>query len=221
LLIISIDGACRRNGKPNCVSSGGVFIQHVDSTGKTIKTDIRSNYEYGSTNQRGELLALLTALDYVSSSRLETQIITDSEYLFNAMTKQWYKRWSFNSWKTAIGEDVKNADIWREIAHLVDKCEDVEIAYYHIKGHCIPFGTVTADKLLDANMSGNALYRQVLIKYDTVYTAKRDNLSAAQDLSLKNNGYYLPADILRKFVASNVVADAIATAVVNDADRKI
>ena len=28
MLVIAIDGACRRNGKPDCVSAGGVFIMY-------------------------------------------------------------------------------------------------------------------------------------------------------------------------------------------------
>ena len=63
MLLISIDGACRRNGKPDCVSAGGVFIQQFDSKLNLQQTSILSNYETASTNQRGELLALLTALD--------------------------------------------------------------------------------------------------------------------------------------------------------------
>jgi len=93
MLVISIDGACRRNGKPNCVSAGGVFIMHYNNTLELTHTALKSNYELESTNQRGEMLALLTAIDYVYDSKQSAQVITDSEYLFNTMTKNWVGNW--------------------------------------------------------------------------------------------------------------------------------
>lgn len=223
MLKIAIDGACRRNGQPSCVSAGGVFIQQFDEDFKLVNTIALSKHEYESTNQRGELLALLTALDYVASARHEAIIITDSEYIFNAMTKQWCNRWKFNGWKTATDESVKNADIWREISHVADICEarGIEIAYYHIKGHCIPFGEVTAEALLTKDQTGYSLLKEVYKKYDSVVSTKQKALAKAQELSVKNNGYELAASRLRSFVVANVVVDAIATSVVNAADRKI
>ena len=221
MLLISIDGACRRNGKPDCVSSGGVFIQQFDSDLKLQQTSILSNYETASTNQRGELLALLTALDHIWSAKQYTQIVTDSEYLFNAMTKEWYKSWQHKGWVTAIGEPVKNRDLWQEITSAYCRCEDagIDIVFYHIKGHCIPFGKVTANTLLTKDTTGAHLMAEVLIKYDPVSkTTKKDQLEQANALSEKNNGFKLPPDKLRQFVVSNVMADAIATKCVEAAD---
>ena len=221
MLLISIDGACRRNGKPNCVSAGGVFIQQFDSELNLQQTSILSNYETASTNQRGELLALLTALDYIWSAKQSTQIVTDSEYLFNAMTKEWYKSWQHKCWVTATGEPVKNKDLWQEIASAYCRCEDagIDIVFYHIKGHCIPFGKVTASTLLTKDTTGAHLMAEVLLKYDSVCTTtKKDLLEQANVLSEKNNGFKLPPDKLRQFVVSNVMADAIATKCVEAAD---
>lgn len=221
MLLISIDGACRRNGKPDCVSSGGVFIQQFDSDLKLQQTSILSNYETASTNQRGELLALLTALDHIWSAKQCTQIVTDSEYLFNAMTKEWYKSWQHKCWVTVTGEPVKNKDLWQEIASAYCRCEDagIDIVFYHIKGHCIPFGKVTANTLLTKDTTGAHLMAEVLLKYDSVCTTtKKDLLEQANVLSEKNNGFKLPPDKLRQFVVSNVIADAIATKCVEAAD---
>lgn len=223
MLLISIDGACRRNGKPDCVASGGVFIQQLDDNGILRLAETRSNYEYNSTNQRGELLALLTALDYIYSAKQETQIVTDSEYLFNAMTKVWYSKWARNDWKTALGEPVKNADLWREIAYAKLRCDqaDIEINFYHIKGHVIPFGKVTADNLLRLDPSGQLLFSEASKKYDALIPTKATMVSIAQELSQKNNGFPLDDATLKRFVVSNVVVDAIATKVVDAADQRI
>lgn len=219
MLVISIDGACRRNGKPDCVSSGGVFIQQYNEE-ELVATRILSNYEIQSTNQRGELLALLTALSHVWSANQSTQIITDSEYIFNAMTKEWYIGWESREWKTALYEPVKNSDLWREIIHAYRKCVDkgIDIVFYHIKGHCIPFGKVTANTLLAKDTTGLTLYNEVLKKYDITAPQKRDKLEEANELSYKNNGFYMPYEIQRRFVAMNVMADAIATKCVEAAD---
>ena len=183
MLLISIDGACRRNGKPDCVAAGGVFIQQFNENLDLQQTSILSNYETASTNQRGELLALLTALDHIWVSKQDTQIVTDSEYLFNAMTKEWYRSWMNKNWVTATGEPVKNRDLWQEIAKAYCRCADagIDITFYHIKGHCIPFGKVTA-KILIKEQNGtvggmsytvdlNDEYKDNAIKSDSILTA--------------------------------------------------
>lgn len=219
-LVVSIDGACRRNGKPNCIAAGGVFIQqYVDGTCELSKA--LSNYEIKSTNQRGELLALITALDYIWSAKQSAMIVTDSEYIFNAMTKEWYKGWISRGWKTAMNEPVKNSDLWRAISQAHMKCvdDDVEIIFYHIKGHCIPFGKVTASSLLSNDNTGALLYEKALEKYDAVSTTTRASiLMEAEELSIRNNGFRFDTATLRRFVALNTVADAVATKCVEAAD---
>lgn len=219
MLVMAIDGACRRNGKPDCVASGGVFIEQRDEHGLQC-TKLLSNYETCSTNQRGELLALITALDYAWSAHQPTQIITDSEYIFNAMTKEWFVGWESRDWLTASYEPVKNSDLWREIKAVYDKCRfaDIDIIFYHIKGHCISFGKVTANTLLSKDSTGKLLLDEVYKKYDATASLKADKLRDANELSIKNNGFWLEPEVLRHFVVINTMADAIATKCVDAAD---
>lgn len=219
MLIISIDGACRRNGQPSCIASGGVYIQQVDIVGNLMDSTTRAVHEKHSTNQRGEMLALLYALEYIATATQEAQVITDSEYLFNAMTKNWVDSWANKGWITASGEPVKNVDIWREIYRIYKLCKE-DIHFYHIKGHCIPFGKVTADNLLARDHTGLLLFKQVELKYDEVAPTKAKNLEAAQELSERNNGFRLTDEILKRFVVMNTVADAVATKRVDTADRE-
>lgn len=220
-LFIAIDGACRRNGKPDCTASGGVFIQRY-SDELCVDTTVLSAFEYNSTNQRGELLALLKALEYIYSADTDSMIVTDSEYIFNAMTKRWYDSWRHNNWCTRSGDPAKNKDIWMEIAHAIDKCEraDIEIVFYHIKGHCIPFGRVTADTALTKDPSGSLLHYLVCIRFDEALATKRKTFDVAAELSERNNGFFLDpsSPIMKQWVTANVVADAIATKVVDAAD---
>lgn len=221
MLLISIDGACRRNGKPDCTASGGVFIQQFDEHRRRVACDTLSAYEYNSTNQRGELLALLKALDYIYAADMEANVVTDSEYIFNAMTKGWYINWRANDWKTRSGDPVKNKDIWMEIAHVMQCCEyriGIDINFYHIKGHCIPFGRVTAENALVRDTSGATLFSLVQARYDNALPTKKEILDIACQLSVKNNGFEPDPATLKEWVTANVVADAIATKVVDAAD---
>ena len=223
-LFISIDGACRRNGKPDCTAAGGVFIKGINEDGTVTGYATKSVYEYGSTNQRGELLALLMALRVVFRRQCETQIVTDSEYLFNAMTKQWYKSWQSGGWLTRDGNEVKNRDIWVQIAEYANMLErdGIEVIFYHIKGHVIPFGAVTARNALVDDSTGEKLHKLVCDKYEAVIPTKADVLRYASDLSIKNNGFKLELNgpVLKEWVTANVVADAIATKAVEEADSR-
>lgn len=221
-LFMAIDGACRRNGKPDCTASGGVFVKAIDDDSNIVGYTTRSVHEYGSTNQRGELLALLKALQFAYNRQCEAYIVTDSEYLFNSMTRQWYKNWQSNEWLTRDGYEVKNRDIWTRIATCANMCEcgGIEISFYHVKGHCIPFGAVTARNALDEDPTGEKLYKLVCEKYDTVIEDKVDVICYASELSEKNNGFPLGIrdQLTKDWITANVVADAIATKAVDEAD---
>ena len=219
MLAIAIDGACRRNGKQDCVSAGGVFILHLDENLNVYNTALMSNYEIQSTNQRGELLALLTALDYVHEAQQPAQIITDSEYLFNTMTKRWYENWLRKGWITASGTPVKNKDIWMEIMKSQWRCESAgyETTYYHMKGHAVSFGKVTAQKLINKDLTGRALYDAIEHRVSTTQL-KEGMYEQIIDLSVKNNGFELDDTTLKRFIVMNTVADAVATKCVEAAD---
>lgn len=222
MLSIAIDGACRRNGKPTCVSAGGVFILHLDENLEISNTALMSNYELQSTNQRGELLALLTALDYVYEAQQPAQIITDSEYIFNTMTREWCKNWMRKGWITAAGTPVKNKDIWIEIVNSTRRCDAAgyEVTYYHIKGHSVPFGKVTAQNLIAKDTSGRTLYETINSRVD-ISNLKEGMYEQLVELSVKNNGFELDYETLKRFVVTNTVADAVATKCVEAADALI
>lgn len=221
MIIVSIDGACRRNGKPDCVSAGGVFIQQLDEMNNLRATATRSDFERESTNQRGELLALLTALDHIYSAKLPAFVVTDSEYIFNTITKEWLQGWSRKGWVTASGDPVKNRDIWEAILHVYNKCSDIN--FYHIKGHVISFGAVTAKNLVDRDPTCTLLLNEVYKKYDEALQikAKAEKIEAANELFNRNHGYKLDAPMLRRFVAANIVADIVATVCVDAADANV
>lgn len=213
MLRLTIDGACRRNGKPDCVSAGAVFIEKFDEDINCVETHSGSTYEIGSTNQRAELLGLLLAFKCMAERRDDAIIITDSEYLFNALTYEWWNSWIANDWILSSGGEVKNKDLWMNVVYWHNNIESLGLttSVYHIKGHCIPFGAVSAKKALNEDKTGGVLLKLALDKYDLMATLKKDKLIHANELSVKNNGFKLPSDLLRRFVCANIVVDAIAT----------
>lgn len=222
MMLIAIDGACRRNGQPDCTAAGGVFYRRLHADGKS-DFGVMSAYEYNSTNQRGELLALLKALDFIAQSGDgNCVLVTDSEYIYNALSKCWYDNWHNKGWVTASGAPVKNKDIWLEVKNVMNKCHahDLKPAVFHIKGHCIPFGRATATKLLGKDPTGEALHEEVLKKFDACAPTRTDTFDAAQALSMKNNGFEFPATTFKNFVVANVMADAVATKIVEEADSR-
>lgn len=211
----AIDGATRRNGKPDCVAAGAVVCQIFDDAGPQYQRVI-TVHEYGSTNQRGEMLALLEAVTHFCSSEFdECQIITDSEYLFNTIHKDWLSKWS-GSWTTSKGEPVKNRDIWELILQLIQGT-DKTINIYHIKGHIIPMGRATVHGLIEKNDNGVSLYKACVVKFLS-YEIDDEKLKNLQELSVKNNGFELTDEVLKTFISLNTTADAIAGYVADKAD---
>ena len=98
------DGACIGNPGPG----GWAFI---------LRYNQHTRESYGSepntTNNRMELTAAVRGLGVLKEA-CEVEIITDSEYLKNGITK-WIAGWKRNGWRTADKSPVKNQDLWQEL----------------------------------------------------------------------------------------------------------
>ena len=211
-MIIAIDGACRKPGTPECFSVGAYIAKDKGSNKIYGHDAVR---ELQSTGQRGEILALLQALEVCINSDEELiYVITDSEYIVNCVNKEWYKNWENKGWITAEGEEVKNKDLWEIASSMLSALEDKEIVVYHIKGHVFPFGKVTAKKLIESDTSLQALYDAVAEKFDVEYPKRQKELDLACALFEKNNGISIEKDseTLRELIIGNVMADLIADA---------
>lgn len=206
MIIIAIDGASRGNGSVDCLSTGGAYVKINENSGYYTHTE-----ERGSTNQRGELSALVLALATVLCyNESDAYIISDSEYLVNCINKEWYKNWPAKGWLTALGEPVKNRDMWEQVSNQMKQIEDaaIELSIYHIKGHVVSLGKVTARKLLKADATCETILAAIKAKYVTV---KEEKLEEARQLFLKNHGYAIESGLLEKLVCYNTIADYVAT----------
>ena len=72
-------------------------------------------------------------------------IYSDSNYVVQGVT-EWIYKWRENGWKTAGGEDVKNRDIWKQLAGLVNDSR-VKLTWKHVAAHAGIPGNEEADKL--------------------------------------------------------------------------
>lgn len=208
MMFMAIDGAIRNMGKPNCVSVGAVFMRNDQDF-----VDNAVVYEKDSTSQRGEMQALeLALLIALKGGDKNLYILTDSEYLFNTVNKEWYKNWRRKGWVTAKDEQVKNRDIWERIAGLMDRIEDedYEFVMYHIKGHLVSIGKVTAAKSLDKDELGIDLYKIAEDKFIEQSLRYEDKRNRALELFERNHGFKIPEHVFKRFVLMNTTVDMIA-----------
>lgn len=135
-LRVYTDGSCR--GNPG---AGGYAAIIFDLDGK-FETKIRGG-EIETTNNKMELVAVVKALQYIESLRInrnkkyrDIKIFSDSAYVVNAIKLNWLEGWRKNNWKTKKGVDVKSKELWIELIRLIEILEkDYRIEFIKIKGH--------------------------------------------------------------------------------------
>lgn len=136
------DGSCKYVGQ-NMSFGGWAYI--VVQDGKKIYE--ASGSEYGTTNQRMELRAILEGLRYAQSIRRSSEkvaIYSDSAYAINCYKQDWYSRWLTNGWTTARGESVDNKDLWENIIPFFD---DFWYTFIKVNGHSNVFWNNKCDEM--------------------------------------------------------------------------
>lgn len=84
-----------------------------------------------STNNRGELQAVLELLLATAHRDEDLKVLCDSKYVINAITK-WMPTWRVKGWKKANGQDVLNRD-QMELLHAAVTGRKVKFEW--VKGH--------------------------------------------------------------------------------------
>jgi ribonuclease HI len=121
-LEIYTDGAC--HGNPGPGGYGIIF----KGNGQPIA---RSGGYKLTTNNRMEIMAAIAALETLSTPA-GAVIYSDSQYLVDAMTKGWAKRWKANGWKRNNKDKALNPDLWDRLLKL---CERHQIEFRWVRGH--------------------------------------------------------------------------------------
>jgi ribonuclease HI len=76
-------------------------------------------------------MAVIAALSALKS-RCQVDLYSDSQYVVNAMTKGWVKRWQARNWMRTKDEKAKNPDLWATVLQL---CTRHDVSFHWIKGH--------------------------------------------------------------------------------------
>nr|WP_319492261.1 ribonuclease HI [uncultured Desulfobacter sp.] len=85
-----------------------------------------------TTNNRMELLAVITALEALDGETRPICLHSDSRYVVNGITKNWAKSWKRRGWKKSDGSPAMNPDLWQRLLELL---EGLDVRFFWVKGH--------------------------------------------------------------------------------------
>ena len=80
-----------------------------------------------TTNNRMELLAVITGLEAVKWDNAVVEVYSDSTYVVKAVTEGWLDNWERRGWKK-----VKNVDLW---IRFLDVYRRHRVSFHWLKGH--------------------------------------------------------------------------------------
>lgn len=132
--IIFTDGAAKGNPGP-----GGYGVVILDGE-QVVELGARKT---PTTNNEMELKAVLEALRYCAEKNISPEIYTDSKYVVDGATG-WIFGWMKNGWKTKVGDDVKNMELWKD---LVEQLKVVKVVWHKVPGHVGIIGNERADTI--------------------------------------------------------------------------
>jgi ribonuclease HI len=120
-VVLFSDGACLGNPGPG---GFGVILAYG-----AHRRELSGGFRR-TTNNRMELTAAIKGLQALKE-RCAVRLVSDSEYLVNAIAKRWVFGWRSRGWRRA-GKVVPNADLWDQAVTLVEY-HDVSVQW--VEGH--------------------------------------------------------------------------------------
>jgi len=121
-VVLFSDSACLGNPGP-----GGYCVILIYGT---YRRELSGGFRR-TTNNRMELTASIKGLEALKE-RCAVRLVSDSEYLVNAIAKRWVFGWRSRGWQRKAGKVVPNADLWDEVIKLIE-FHDVSVEW--IEGH--------------------------------------------------------------------------------------
>ena len=116
------DGACKGNPGPG--GYGTILVY------KGAEKEL-SGGEARTTNNRMELLGAIEGLRALKRPS-QVELISDSKYLVDGMTKGWAKSWQAKGWVKSDKKPALNPDLWEELLRLTAVHR---VKFHWIKGH--------------------------------------------------------------------------------------
>lgn len=112
------DGSCLGNPGPG---GWGAILVHG-----TNRKELKCGYGH-TTNIRMELMAVIHALEAIKKPELGIDVYTDSQYVTEAINRQWIYKW-----QRTLFAGRKNADLWLRFWPLLASHKPV---FHWVKGH--------------------------------------------------------------------------------------
>lgn len=141
-------------------------------------------------------------------------IITDSEYLFNTIEKDWVHRWARQNWVGATGP-VKNQDLWEQILMLLDSDKLMDNVFMQwTKGHLISYTPANVRRAMRDDPSGLELYTRIM----SVARRPADMPRIIKDFQYNRVQHHLSmvsADYALEWAVANTMADCLASYLVS------
>jgi ribonuclease HI len=120
MIEIYTDGSCLGNPGPG----GWAYI---------LENEQNAGGANVTTNNVMEMTAVIKALEKCLELKHDrVRVYTDSNYVKMGLL-EWSKNWERNGWKTALGGEVKNKDLWIRMLELMRTFEMVDVRW--VKAH--------------------------------------------------------------------------------------
>lgn len=152
MIEIYTDGACSGNPGPGGFATIIRLGDHEQVLTGTYHT---------TTNNRMELMAIIAGCEFFSGPE-KFICFSDSQYALSAINAGWLTKWQRNGWKTSIGRNVKNQDLWIRLSRAI---KPHIIVWEWVRGHSGHPMNERVDKLAVRAVTG--LSPQKDIGYET------------------------------------------------------
>lgn len=119
---IYTDGACLGNPGPG---GYGAVLLHGE-----VRKELSGGFRL-TTNNRMEMMAAIVGLQSLKEPCVVT-LYSDSQYVVNAITKGWAKKWKANGWKRNKTDKAVNPDLWEQLLQL---CDRHKVTFCWVRGH--------------------------------------------------------------------------------------
>src|SRR5690606_5522689 len=141
MITMFTDGASRGNPGPGGFATILVY--------KALRKEISQGFRK-TTNNRMELLAVITGLEAIKKEGSEVTVYSDSKYVVDAVEQGWIWGWVKKGFK-----GKKNADLWKRFIEVFKK-HQVKLKW--VKGHSGHSENERCDELaVQSAMGGNLL----------------------------------------------------------------
>jgi ribonuclease HI len=140
-IVIYTDGAARGNPGPGGYGIVMMYGEH--------KKEMAAGYRL-TTNNRMELLAVITALETLKKNDIPVTVYSDSQYVINSVQKGWLNTWVATNFKGG----KKNKDLWLRYYAIAKR---INVSFVWVKGHASNRWNNRCDELATAAADGRNL----------------------------------------------------------------